>query len=110
MILPIDKIRSISLTSVLGKIFENIINKRLSKLCEELKWISNFQNGFRKTRQTINNLLIIQQKIHTAFKKKEVLIAVFLDLKKAYDCVNRRILYNELIKLGINGKSWISFV
>jgi hypothetical protein len=32
------------------------------------------------------------------------MIAVFLDIKKAYDCVNRRILYNIIKKLGIYGK------
>ena len=32
------------------------------------------------------------------------MIAVFLDIKKAYDCVNRRILYNMIKKLGIYGK------
>jgi hypothetical protein len=32
------------------------------------------------------------------------MLAVFLDIKKAYDCVDRRILYNMIKKLGIHGK------
>ena len=48
-ILPVDNIRPISLTSVVGKFFKKN-NKRFSILSEKLKWIPNFQKGFRKSR------------------------------------------------------------
>merc|ERR1711991_959321 len=63
----------------------------------------NFQNGLRTKRSTLDNLIIIQQEIHAAFKRKEYFLAVYLDIKKAYDCVNRTILLNIINKLGIRG-------
>ena len=53
--------------------------------------------------------MFIQQEIHKTYKNKEVMLSVFLDIKKAYDCVDRRIIYNMIKKLGINGKmdNWL---
>ena len=41
-----------------------------------------------------------------SFKKKETMLAVFLDIKKAYDSVNRKKLFNKLAKLGIKDKMY----
>ena len=68
-----------------------MINNRLTNTAERLDWIPEFQNGFRKNRSTTNNLIVLQQEIHTAFKNKKMFLAVFLDIKKAYDSVNRKI-------------------
>jgi hypothetical protein len=100
----VDDFRPISLTSVVGKLFESIMLRRLKLLSEEHKWLPKFQKGFRKGCSTLDNLVYIQQEIHKTYKNKEVMLAVFLDIKKAYDCVNRRILYNMIKKLGIYGK------
>ena len=103
-ILEPKEFRPISLTSVIGKIFENIMNTRLTNLCEEKQWLPKCQKGFRKTYSTVDNLIELQQEIHKSFKRKNVFLAAFIDIRKAYDCVNRKMLYNKLIKLGIKGK------
>jgi hypothetical protein len=44
-------------------------------------------------------------KITTAFEKKEHVIAVFCDLRKAFDCCNHKILLKKLYNIGIKGNS-----
>ncbi|MCU7859181.1 MAG: endonuclease/exonuclease/phosphatase family protein, partial [Candidatus Thiodiazotropha sp. (ex Lucinoma kastoroae)] len=101
--IEVTQFRPISLLSVVGKILEAVVNKRLGETCERMEWLPTFQNGFRKGRSTLNNLIVLQQKIHATFKKKEIMLAVFLDIKKAYDCVNRELLVQKLKDLGLKG-------
>ena len=53
---------------------------------------------------SVDNLVIVQQEIHSSFKKKEVMLTAFLDIKKAYDIVNRKKLCKILKNLGVSGK------
>ena len=102
--LEVSKFRPICLLSNVSKFFEKIMTERLKLVIEEENWLPNFQNGFRSNRSTVDNLVILQQEIHAAFKNKEYMLTVFLDIKKAYDCVNRQILINIIKKKGIKGK------
>jgi hypothetical protein len=102
--LQVNEFRPISLLPVTGKILEKLINKRLTITCEKLNWLPNFQKGFRAGKSTLDNLILLQQEIHTTFKKKQVMIAAFLDIKKAYDCVCRPKLVQMLEDFGLEGK------
>jgi len=95
-ILPIPKckaptrpkhFRPISLLSAPGKIMETIIKNRLSASPEAYSIISEHQAGFRKHRNTLDQLILLQQSAHTAFARKQhlVLALVLLDMEKAYD-------------------------
>ncbi len=107
--IAVDEFRPISLTSTVAKIFESIMNKRLTNLAKKQNWIPDFQFGFRKGYSTIDNLINVQQHIHTAFKQRKIILAAFLDIKKAYDCVDRKLLYSIIKDFGVNGKvsSWL---
>ena len=89
--IKVSEFRPISLINVESKTAEVLFNNRITSVAEKLNWIPEFQNGFRKNRSTTNNLIVLQQEIHTAFKNKKMFLAVFLDIKKAYDSVNRKI-------------------
>ena len=98
-----DNYRPIALTSSLCKLFEKIVNIRLVKTLENRQVISNFQFGFRKHRSTIDALLRIQTDILDAFSRKEHTIAVFFDIKKAYDTAWRHNILETIHKAGIRG-------
>merc|ERR1711991_664962 len=100
----LDKFRPISLLPVVGKIMEKIVTKRLTDIAEKCEWLPKFQHGFRRKKSTLNNLIELQNVIHEAFNRKEMLLAVFLDVKKAYDCVEREQLYEILKGKGLSGK------
>ncbi|KAF9760956.1 putative RNA-directed DNA polymerase from transposon BS [Nosema granulosis] len=107
--IELAEFRPISLTCIPAKLFESIMSQRLLQVSDTENWLPVYQNGFRKKMSTIDNLIVLQQEIHTAFQKKEVLLAAFLDIKKAYDSVDRKILHDRFDELRVNGKlkKWI---
>ena len=104
MNLQVDKFRLIFLLSNTAKTMEKIVKDRLYNISEKYGWIPNIQSGFVKKKSTLDNLIILQQEIHEAFKKQKHLVAIFLDIRKAYDCVDRKSLIKMLYGRGLRGK------
>ena len=59
------------------------------------------QYGFRKDHATVHSMLHFVNHISSALEKKEHTIAIFCDLRKAFDCVNHKILFIKLEKMRI---------
>ena len=66
--------------------------------------IHDKQNGFRKSKSTIDHLCTLTSIIETRKRRKLLAFAVFVDFKKAYDTVNRSLLLRYLNDLGISTK------
>ncbi|MEW8544656.1 MAG: reverse transcriptase domain-containing protein [Candidatus Thiodiazotropha sp.] len=98
--------RPISLTSCLGKCLEKIIVTRLYGYAEHCELFDNEQEGFRRFRSTTQALLRLTQDIANGFNKREMTVAVMIDLEKAYDSVWRDGLLLKLYEKGIRGKIW----
>ena len=96
--------RGIILASCMYKIYCSIINKRLSNWIESNDKLVDEQNGFRKGRSTYDQISALTNIIETRQKRKLSTFAAFIDLKKAYDLVDRNILWNRLLETGIKGK------
>lgn len=95
--------RPISLTCCECKVFEKMINRRLSWYLESNNLIDIYQSGFRKYRSTLDNLSLLENDIQKAFSNKKHLVCIFFDLEKAYDtCWNFRII-KTLSTYGIRG-------
>ena len=71
---------------------------RAESICEKAK---NARKGF----STYMPILLIQDLIATSFEKGEIVVGVFLDLKKAFDTVDHNILCQKLIKYGVCNKA-----
>ena len=95
--------RPIALTSCVGKIYERMINARLTWILESRELLSNRQFGFRKSRSTLDPLLLITREIQNAFAVRNQTIAVFFDLEKAYDTTWRGGILMQLAEWGIGG-------
>lgn len=95
--------RGITVTNTTYKIFAKILLKKLEIEVQEKQLLPLNQVGFVKGCSTIDNLVtlnfIIQKEIG---KKRGKLYLLFLDLEKAYDCVNRVKLIECLKKLGVS--------
>eukprot|EP00210_Caulerpa_lentillifera_P004431 g4228.t1 len=88
--------RPITLLSHLGKIYETILQKKLTSYLESSNVLSPQQYGFRKNRGTQQPLFSFTDYIYAGFKDKRSTAAVSFDIKSAYDSVNRVLLMQEL--------------
>ena len=101
--------RPISLTSIMARMYERMVRHRLVQIIEPR--LSRFQFGFRKGRSTYDCLMILQQRIFEAVRRKSLKArrwpAAFLDLYKAFDSVHHRsLLYKLCVHFGITGRLW----
>ena len=104
--------RPISLLSSLSKLLEKIVAKQMMGYINKNKIFTDLQFGFRKGHNTIQPVIHFLDKIQEALNKDipEYTAAVFLDLKKAFDTANHRILLKKMEHYGFRGVSlkWFS--
>jgi Reverse transcriptase (RNA-dependent DNA polymerase) len=98
-----DNYRPISLLNTFSKILEKIVHNRLSSFLNINNLLSDSQYGFRKEHSTIHPLSKFLNFITKAFNDKEHCLAIFCDLRKAFDTVDHKILLTKLHNLGIQG-------
>jgi len=68
--------------------------------------LSSSQTGFRKGMGTIDNIFTLNYFINRQIGRKGAkLIAVFVDLKAAFDSVDRGILLSALMERGVRGRA-----
>ena len=98
--------RPISLLPCISKILEKIVYKRLDSFLSLNKILNSAQFGFRKkfsTNFAINKLL---DSVINSLSKKDHIIAIFMDLSKAFDTIDHNILLHKLYNYGIRGVVW----
>lgn len=97
--------RPIALTNTWGKVFCNLLYGKMSGVAEKMGILGENQNGFRKDRRGSDNLFILGEIIEKSLKDREKVYLAFLDIEKAYDRVNRGILWELLEHLGFGSKA-----
>jgi len=95
--------RPISLLPNFSKILEKIVSNRLTHFLNEHEILSPTQFGFRKEHSTIHPLILFMNQITSSLNKKHHSIAIFCDIKKAFDTVDHKILLSKLSNIGVRG-------
>ena len=98
--------RPVSLLPTLSKIIEKVVDKQIRDFLESNNLIYSNQYGFRKGHETQHALLKFNNLICEGRSKKLTTIAIFADLKKAFDTVDHSILLDKIDHLGIDNK-WL---
>ena len=93
--------RPISLLATLLKLLERLLLRRLLKWADSINLISTFQAGFRKHRQTKDQIIRLLQDAVTAFNKKQHLGSILIDIEMAFDRVWHNGLLYKLDRDGI---------
>ena len=77
----------VSLLSLVSKIFEKLVNNMIVDHVEKSGLFSDFQDGFRSSRSTVDLLTVISDKIARAFNRSGATRVVALDISKVFDRV-----------------------
>ena len=97
--------RPISLLSNVDKIFEKLVHSRLISFLDSSNVIYQKQFGFRKNHSTAHTLISITEEIRKSLDQGHFSCGVFIDLQKAFDTVDHKILLDKLRHYGIRGKA-----
>ncbi len=104
--------RPISILPAFSKILEKIVAKKLMKFLENTNQFYKHQYGFRPHHTTVHPVIHLLNQIANENDKitKNITMATFIDLSKAFDTIDHKILLRKLEHMGIRGQvnTWLS--
>ncbi len=95
--------RGISLLSCVAKCYSGIINKRLACYCENFNVFHDEQNGFRHDRSCTDHIYSLTSVIRNRMEIGLPTFTCFIDFQKAFDWVDRNLLFTKLLSYNIDG-------
>ena len=93
--------RGISLVAHAHEILLKIIARRLSEYCERVGILPEEQSGFRPNHSTTDTVFMIRRLQEVTQKKRIPPYICFIDLTKAYNSVDRTLIWTVLARFGV---------
>ena len=97
--------RGITVTPVLQKILEHILNTRHNRLFQDTQ--SRLQKGFTSGSSSLTVVFVLSDCILKAKNCKEDILITTLDTQKAFDIVDHNSLLRRLYIDGVRGNDWL---
>lgn len=97
-----EEYRGVTLMSTAYKLYAAVLAERMREEIEGKGLIPHNRTGFRKGMGTVDNIYTLNFLINRQLGKKGgKLVALFVDMKAAFDSVDREILIGIMRELGI---------
>ena len=98
-----DDYRGIAVGNAVSKLYSTVLLLRMDDWAERENKRARGQAGFRTGRCTADNVFVLQHALEKAKKNGKPVFAAFIDFRKAYDSVNRDLLWQSLESMGVHG-------
>ena len=100
----VDNFRGITILPMMEKIYELVVYRRLAFVNEAFDCYDRYNNGFLEGNRTSDNLFVLNALVEKQLVLNRRLYVSFIDFSKAFDMVNRIILFYKLISSGWKGR------
>ena len=94
--------RMISIQNPILKIFMSLLQTRLLGKLEANGSLPETQFGFRSKRSTLSACFTLNKLIQNKFNEGKKLFCLFVDYKRAFASINRKLLYEKMNSIGLS--------
>ena len=102
----ITNFRPLSVLTFSSKIFERVMYNHLVHFLDSNAQLYHYQFGFRQGHSTQQAIITVVEKITSSLDNGDLVIGLFLDLKKAFDTVDHQILLKKTYICMVSGATY----
>lgn len=99
-----ENYRPVALLSTISKIVERVVFNRILNFATKNNILSQAQHGFRKKHSTQTAIMAFLNDLYENINQKNKCVGLFMDLSKAFDLINHKILIEKFVRYGLRGK------
>ena len=103
--LLVENYRPISALPVLSKVLERVVHTQTSAYLDHLGLLYKYQYGFRRGHSTVQAVCHLNNSVLDAMDGGKVTGMLFLDISKAFDSIDHKILLGKFEHLGLLARS-----
>ena len=109
MVSDVSNYRPISILPLFSKIYEKVVYRQLYDYLTVNNILSESQFGFRGGVSASNALVSLTRYIYDELDSGNYVFSIFVDFKKAFDCVSHDILLSKLHHYGVRNEAYRFF-
>ena len=100
----IQNYRGITLINIFGKLYSQVLLNRLSKWAERHNVLSKNQLGLQRGKSTVECIFLLNSIVSKVINSGDKLYCCFIDYEKAFDRIDRSLLWHKLIFENVSSK------